>query len=191
MKWRERSNCLGRSVDLGLLPRIPKGLQVLVSRMGDLIKWSFATMEEREWKQQSAPEVEDDYLYCSQKTSRCGSLTPESLACQSLWPQSAHFWSLEAGSKKTPDLFQRRAPLGRKTKLSRSDWPESPAQDQSFWCFTTGVSGLEGQSLHQKIHNNRFSEWLSNLFRRMASGYKYSFVPKWFHPNFPPSKPSW
>jgi hypothetical protein len=47
MKWRGKSNCLGRSVDLGLLPRIPKGLQVLVARMGDLVLWSFATMEGR------------------------------------------------------------------------------------------------------------------------------------------------
>jgi hypothetical protein len=50
MKWRGKSNCLGGSVDLGLLPRIPEGLQVLVATMGDLVLWSFATMEEREWK---------------------------------------------------------------------------------------------------------------------------------------------
>jgi hypothetical protein len=30
--------------------------------MGDLVLSSFATMEEREWKPQSPPEVEDDYL---------------------------------------------------------------------------------------------------------------------------------
>jgi hypothetical protein len=48
MKWRGKSNRLGGSVDIGLLPRIPKGLQVLVDRMGDLVLWSFATMEERE-----------------------------------------------------------------------------------------------------------------------------------------------
>jgi hypothetical protein len=29
--------------------------------MGDLVILSFATMEEREWKPQSSPEVEDDF----------------------------------------------------------------------------------------------------------------------------------
>jgi hypothetical protein len=48
MKGRGKSNLLGGSVDLGLLPLIHKGLQVLVARMGDLVLWSFATMEERE-----------------------------------------------------------------------------------------------------------------------------------------------
>jgi hypothetical protein len=48
MKWRGKSNHLGGSVDLGLLPRIPKGHHVLVARMGDLVLWSFATMEEKE-----------------------------------------------------------------------------------------------------------------------------------------------
>jgi hypothetical protein len=48
MKWRGKSNRLGGSVDLGLLPRIPKWSQVLVARMGDLVLLSFATMEERE-----------------------------------------------------------------------------------------------------------------------------------------------
>jgi hypothetical protein len=48
MKCRGKSNHLGGSVDLGLLPQIPKGLQVLVTRMGDLVLWSFATMKERE-----------------------------------------------------------------------------------------------------------------------------------------------
>jgi hypothetical protein len=40
------------SVDLGLLPRIPKGLQVLVARVEDLVKLSLTLMEERarEWK---------------------------------------------------------------------------------------------------------------------------------------------
>jgi hypothetical protein len=42
MKSREKSNRLGGSVDLGLLPRILKGLQVLVARMGDLVLSSFA-----------------------------------------------------------------------------------------------------------------------------------------------------
>jgi hypothetical protein len=37
MKWRGKSNRLGGSVDLGLLPRIPEGLQVLLARMGDLV----------------------------------------------------------------------------------------------------------------------------------------------------------
>jgi hypothetical protein len=46
MKWRGKSNRLGGSVNLGLLPRIPKGLYVLVARMGDLVIISFATMEE-------------------------------------------------------------------------------------------------------------------------------------------------
>jgi hypothetical protein len=35
-------------------------------------------MEEREYKPQQPPEVEDDYLYPSQKSSRWGRLTPES-----------------------------------------------------------------------------------------------------------------
>jgi hypothetical protein len=50
MKWGGggKSNCLGGSVDIDLLPQIPKGLQVLMARMGDLVLWSFATMEERE-----------------------------------------------------------------------------------------------------------------------------------------------
>jgi hypothetical protein len=39
-------NPFGGSVDLGLLPRIPKGLQVLVARMGDLYDLSFPTMKE-------------------------------------------------------------------------------------------------------------------------------------------------
>jgi hypothetical protein len=42
------SNCLGGSVDLGLLTQIPKGLRVLVARMEDLVLGSSATMEERE-----------------------------------------------------------------------------------------------------------------------------------------------
>jgi hypothetical protein len=48
-----KSNCFGGSVDLGLLPRIPKGLQVLVARMVDLGIFSLATMDERDWKPQS------------------------------------------------------------------------------------------------------------------------------------------
>jgi hypothetical protein len=35
-------------------------------------------MEEREWKLQQPPEVEDDYLYPSQESSHWGRLTPES-----------------------------------------------------------------------------------------------------------------
>jgi hypothetical protein len=82
MKWRGKSNRLGGSVDLGLLHWIPKGLQVLVARMGDLVILSFATMAEREWKPQSWPEMEDDYLYPSQISSHWGRLTPESPACK-------------------------------------------------------------------------------------------------------------
>jgi hypothetical protein len=37
MKWRGKSNRLGGSVNLGILPRIPKGFQGLVARMGDLV----------------------------------------------------------------------------------------------------------------------------------------------------------
>jgi hypothetical protein len=70
-----KSNRLGGSVDLVLLPRIPKGLQVLVARMGDLVILSFATMEDREWNPQSSPEVEDDYLYPSQISSCWSQLT--------------------------------------------------------------------------------------------------------------------
>jgi hypothetical protein len=33
--------------------------------MGDLVILRFATMEEREWKPQYSPEVEDNYLYPS------------------------------------------------------------------------------------------------------------------------------
>jgi hypothetical protein len=87
-KWRGKSNRLGGSVDLGLLPQIPKGLQVLVARMGDLVILSFATMDEREWKPQSSPEVEDNYLYPSRISSCWGRLTAESLNYKgwTLWP---------------------------------------------------------------------------------------------------------
>jgi hypothetical protein len=50
MKWMGKSNSFGGSVDLGILRRIPKGLQVLVSRMEDLVILSSSTKEEREWK---------------------------------------------------------------------------------------------------------------------------------------------
>jgi hypothetical protein len=61
LEWMGKSNSFGESVDLGLLPRIPKGLQVLVARMGDLVIWSTTTMEKREWKSQ--PSLgEEDYL---------------------------------------------------------------------------------------------------------------------------------
>jgi hypothetical protein len=49
--------------DLGLLPRITKGLQVLVARMRDIVLLRFATLEETEWKPQIQSEVEDDNLY--------------------------------------------------------------------------------------------------------------------------------
>jgi hypothetical protein len=45
-----KSNPFGGSVDLGLLLRIPKGLQVLVAREGDLGKISLVAMVEREMK---------------------------------------------------------------------------------------------------------------------------------------------
>jgi hypothetical protein len=87
-KWRGKSNRFGGSVDLGLRPRIPKGLQVLVARMGDLVILSFATMDEREWKPQSSPEVEDNYLYPSRISSHWGRLTAESPNYKgwTLWP---------------------------------------------------------------------------------------------------------
>jgi hypothetical protein len=53
IKLRGKSNHLGGSVDLGLLPQIPKGLQVLVARMGDIVLSSFATIEERESRSHS------------------------------------------------------------------------------------------------------------------------------------------
>jgi hypothetical protein len=56
------SNPFGGSVDLGLLLRIPKGLQVQVAREGDLQHLSLVVMEEIEWKPQPLLEVEDDYL---------------------------------------------------------------------------------------------------------------------------------
>jgi hypothetical protein len=48
MKSVGKSNPFGGSVDLGLLLRIPKGLQVLVDREGDLENLSLVVMEERE-----------------------------------------------------------------------------------------------------------------------------------------------
>jgi hypothetical protein len=57
-----KSNPFGGSVDLGLLTQTPKGFEVLVDRMGDLVYLSFATMEERVWKLQLILEVEDEYL---------------------------------------------------------------------------------------------------------------------------------
>jgi hypothetical protein len=56
------SNPFGGSVDLGLLLRIPKGLQVLVSREGDLEHLRLVVTEEREWKPLLLLEVEEDYL---------------------------------------------------------------------------------------------------------------------------------
>jgi hypothetical protein len=56
------SNPFGGSVDLGLLLRIPTGLQVLVAREGDLEHLSLVGMEEREWKPQPLIEVEEEYL---------------------------------------------------------------------------------------------------------------------------------
>jgi hypothetical protein len=47
MKWMGNLNSFGGSVDLGLLLRILKGLQVLVARDGYLEDLSFALMEER------------------------------------------------------------------------------------------------------------------------------------------------
>jgi hypothetical protein len=48
MEWVGKSNPFDASVDLGLLPRILKGLHVLVCKMVDLVIWRFETMEERE-----------------------------------------------------------------------------------------------------------------------------------------------
>jgi hypothetical protein len=62
------------------LPRVPKGLQVLVARMRDLMLSSFATMEEREYNPRPQLEVEDDYLYPSEISSCWGRLTPASPA---------------------------------------------------------------------------------------------------------------
>jgi hypothetical protein len=48
MKKVGNSNPFGESVDLGLLIQIPKGLQVLVAREGDLDHLRLVIMEERE-----------------------------------------------------------------------------------------------------------------------------------------------
>jgi hypothetical protein len=83
----EGANRLGGNIDPGLLPRIQKGLQVLVARMGDLVILSFTTIEERDWKPQVQPKVEDNYLYPSQISSHWNRLNPKSPACKgrSLW----------------------------------------------------------------------------------------------------------
>jgi hypothetical protein len=48
-----KSNPFGGTVDLGLLPQIPKGLQVLVARMEDIENLIFVAMEERERERES------------------------------------------------------------------------------------------------------------------------------------------
>jgi hypothetical protein len=62
MKWMGNSNPFSGSVDIGLLLRIPKGLQVLVAREGDLEHLSLVVMEEWEWKPPPLLQVEEDYL---------------------------------------------------------------------------------------------------------------------------------
>jgi hypothetical protein len=57
-----KSNLFGESVDLGLLSRIPKGLQVRVARMGGLVNLSLTTMKDREWKSQPSLGEEQGYL---------------------------------------------------------------------------------------------------------------------------------
>jgi hypothetical protein len=184
MKWRGKSNRLDGSVDLGLLPRIPKGLQVLVARMGDLVILSFATMEEREWKPPCWSEVEDNYLYPSQISSRWGRLTLESPASRgwSLWchPESpackdrnlrllgANTQSLRPVSLETLDRLQRLAPLGWKTSLGgRILWLESPTQNQSLWAFQAGVPDYEGRSLRpENLKQQDFCRVLSNKLQR-------------------------
>jgi hypothetical protein len=145
----------------------PLNPKALVAIMGDLVLSSFATMTEREWKPQSPPEVEDDYLYPSKISSRWGRLTPESLACKvwRLWchPESpackgrslrflgAKTRSLRTVSSETPERLQRLAPLRRKTSLGGWIlWPESPTQNQSLRPLQAGVSA-------QKISNNKIS----------------------------------
>jgi hypothetical protein len=174
MKWRGKSNRLGRSVDLGLLPRIPKGFQVLVARMGDLVLWSFTTMEEREWKPQQPPEVEDDYLYPSQESSRWGRLTPESLDfevrrlrchleslapwCKDLGVSGVLFQRLRGGNRglhhSGENLVWEAGFFGRslrsRVKVSGLCRPESPA-------LRPGVST-------QKIPNSRISAEFSQPY---------------------------
>jgi hypothetical protein len=57
-----KSNSFDGSVDLDLLPRIPKGLKVLVARLGDLRIWSSTLMEDREWKSQPLLGEEEGFL---------------------------------------------------------------------------------------------------------------------------------
>jgi hypothetical protein len=61
------TNSFSERVDLGILLRIPKGLQAIVPREGDLRLLSFGTMEERG---AGPTEVEDEYLYPLLKSSR-------------------------------------------------------------------------------------------------------------------------
>jgi hypothetical protein len=53
------------------------GIAEVKLRQRDLGILSLGTMEEREWKLQSSPEVEDDYLYPLSKSSRCSLTHPE------------------------------------------------------------------------------------------------------------------
>jgi hypothetical protein len=47
MEWMGNSNPFNGTVDLDLLPQIPKGLQLLVARIGDLLILRSRLMEER------------------------------------------------------------------------------------------------------------------------------------------------
>jgi hypothetical protein len=195
MKWIGKSNRLSGSVDLVLLPRISKGIQVLVAIMGDLVSLSFATMEEREWKMQSSPEVKDDYLYLSQISSHWGWLTPESpvykgrsLRCHPKSPASKDSslqlpgdktLSFRPGSSETLDRQQRLAPLRWKMSLG----------GQSL-AIGIKVSGLEGRSLRfwgsesppRKSPTTRF---LQSSLQQIAKGVKeYILYQNDFTPAF-------
>jgi hypothetical protein len=173
MKWRGKSNRLGGSVDLGLLPRFPKGLQVVVARMGDLVLWSFATMEERAYKPQQPPEVDDDYLYPSEKSSNWGQLTPESPACKG---QSLRLPGAKAS--ESPECFLKdsrgateacttrvKNKFGRPDSLAGVSGPKSKSSaftGQSLWLW-------DPESPHRKSPKTGF---LQSSLNYIAKGCK-------------------
>jgi hypothetical protein len=145
---------------------------------------SFATMEEREWKPRSSPEVKDNYLYPSQISSCWGRLTPESPACKdrrlrlpgdkrrSLWPRS---------------LETRTGNRGLHHSSEKQVW-EAKFFGRSLQ-FRTNVSSLKGRSLWSRglespPRKSPTTRFLQSSLQQIAKGCKCILSQNDFTPAF-------
>jgi hypothetical protein len=107
-------------------------------------------MEEREWKPQQPPKVEDDYLYPSQESSRWGRLTPESPACKGRSLRLPGAKTSESPESFLKDSGEATEACTTWVKTEFGRHPESPVcKGRSLrpWCKYLRVSGVLFQRL--------------------------------------------